>query len=114
MPTKKLTPKKLAELAARRVEVMDKLAALTKEKAQIDAQLETLDPGVPHEAGDYIIQRTPVRGLDTALIQTKYPANKRPEFYKLALDTTEFKKHFSEIELENFQQVSYRTKISEA
>lgn len=110
----KLTQKKLAELAHRRQEVMEQLKELGAEKAKIDAQLETLEPGVPHEAGDLVVIRTPIRGLDADIITKKYPASKRPEFYKLTLDTAEFKKHFSEIERQAFEKISYRTNIREA
>lgn len=110
----KLTPKKLSELAHRRQAVMDTIKELTAEKAQIDAQLELLDPGVPYEAGDLVITRTPIRALDAMIISKKFPPAKRPEFYKLALDTAEFKKHFSAIELEDFQTISYRTNVREA
>lgn len=110
----KLTQKKLSELAHRRQELIERIKADTAEKSKIDAQLDTLEPGVAHEAGDLIIRRTPVRGLDATVITKKFPASKRPEFYKLTLDTAEFKKHFSEIELEAFQKITYRTNISEA
>lgn len=110
----KLNAKKLSELGHRRREVMAQIKELETEKAKIDAQLETLEPGVPHQAGDVIIIRTPVRGLDSTAITKKFPASKRPEFYKLTLDTAEFKKHFSEIERQAFEKITYRTNVQDA
>jgi len=110
----KLTPAKITKLAARRREVMSEIDKLTKEKAQIDAQLEALEPGHIYEAGDLVISRNPVRGLDSPLIEKTFPASRFPEYYKLTLDTAEFKKHFSAIDLENFQKISYRISIKEA
>lgn len=110
----KLTPAKLSKLGHRRREIMAQIKELTEEKAKIDAQVEQLDPGVPYEAEDLIISRTPIANLDAATIEKKFPPSKRPEFYKLTLDTAEFKKHFSAIELQDYQTVSYRINIKDA
>lgn len=110
----KLTPKKLATLAARRHEVTTLLAALTKEKAQIDAQLEVLEPGKFYETGDYVVSRTPRAMLDADLISKEFPPSQRPELYKLTLDTAEFKRYFSPVDQESYQKISYVTKVVEA
>src|SRR5690606_1122613 len=104
--TKKISPAKLAELAKRRYEIAAHLAELTQEKAKIDAQLDGLPAGA-YEAGEYIIQRNPRRMLDTEKIQQTFPPSRNPEYYKLTLDTAEFKKYFSDIQLEDFQKVAY-------
>ena len=110
----KLTPSKLSKLGHRRREIMDQIKELTDEKAKIDAQFEALEPGTPHEADDLVITRTPIATLDASIIAKKFPAAKRPEFYKLTLDTAEFKKHFSAIELQDYQTVSYRINVKDA
>lgn len=108
-----LSANKLNKLAHRRVEVMLELAQLNKEKAAIDLELETLEPGKPYKAGDLRVVRTAVNMLDAPTIAEAFPASKRPEFYKLALDTAEFKKHFSAVELAAYQKPSYRITIKE-
>lgn len=109
MPTKKAP--RPTQLAARRREIMDTIAALTKEKAEIDAQLDLL-PRDTDLTGDGVhLSFSPVRGLDTEFITKKFPATKRPEFYKLVLDTAEFKKHFSPNELVDFEKITYRTNV---
>ena len=111
---RQLTPAKLSKLGHRRQEIQAEIKKLEEEKAKIDGQIHTLDPDTPYAAGDLIITRTAFRGLDSAVIAKKFPAAKRPEFYKLSLDTAEFKKHFSAIELEAFQTVSYRISVKDA
>lgn len=110
----KLTPSKLSKLGHRRREILEQIKELNNEKAKIDAQIEQLEPGIPHEADDLVITRTPIATLDAAIIAKKFPASKRPEFYKLTLDTAEFKKHFSAIELQDYQTVSYRINVKDA
>ena len=109
MPTKKAP--RPTQLAARRREIMDTITALTKEKAEIDEQLLLLDPSTDLAGDGVTLSFTPVHSLDTAFVTKKFPASKRPEFYKLALDTAEFKKHFSPNELEDFQRISYRINV---
>ena len=109
MPTKKAP--RPTQLAARRREIMDTINALTKEKAELDEKLLSLDLSQDYVGDGVALSFTPVHTLDTAFITKKFPASKRPEFYKLSLDTSEFKKHFSPNELEDFQRVSYRIKI---
>lgn len=107
---KKPTP---TQLGARRREIMNTIDALTKEKAEIDAELNKLDPSYEAEGDGIKLSFTAVRSLDTATIIKKFPASKRPEFYKLTLDTAEFKKHFSAHDLEPFQTVGRRINVKE-
>lgn len=109
MPTKKAP--RPTQLAARRREIMDQIAALTKEKTAIDEKLLELDPDTDLTGDGVSLSFTPVHSLDTAFVTKKFPVSKHPEFYKLALDTTEFKKHFSPNELEDFQKVTYRINV---
>ena len=102
------------QLAARRREVTEQIDALTKEKAEIDAKLLALDPKEEYTGDGVHLSFSPFRTLDTAYIAKKFPASKRPEFYKLTLDTAEFKKAFSANELETMQRITYRIKVTEA
>lgn len=110
MAAPKNTPTKLA---ARRQELMSTIKALTEEKAAIDAKLLALDLTKHYEGDGVALSFTPVRGLDNAIITKKFPASKRPEFYKLALDIGEFRKHFSPVEIETFEKISYRITVKE-
>lgn len=99
--------------AARRKEVMAAIDALTKEKAEIDARLLALDLTKDYTGDGVRLSFTPVHGLDNAAITKKFPAAKRPEFYKLALDITAFRQHFSPVELESFEKITHRIKVEE-
>ncbi len=112
MPTKKAP--RPTQLAARRREIMETINALTKEKAAIDEELLSLDLSQDYVGDGVALSFTPVHTLDTAFITKKFPAAKRPEFYKLTLDTAEFKKHFSPNELEDFQKVTHRISVKDA
>lgn len=109
MPTKKAP--RPTQLAARRREIMDTINALTKEKAEIDEQLDLLPKDTDLSGDGVTLSFTPIHTLDTTFITKKFPASKRPEFYKLTLDTAEFKKHFSPNELEDFQKVTHRINV---
>lgn len=111
MPTKKDTPTKLG---IRRREIMATIKALEAEKAEIDAKLLDLDKDSEFKGDGVIVSFTPVRGLDNAFITKKYPAAKRPEFYKLTLDVAAFRQHFSPVELETFEKISYRINVKDA
>lgn len=106
----KLTKAQIAKLAARRMEVDQLIKDLTAEKAEITAKLDTLPLGQT-DAGDNIVTRTPFRTLDADLITTDFPASRNPEYYKLTLDTAEFKKHFSAVDLESYQKVTHRISV---
>ena len=110
MAAKKNSPTKLA---ARRREVMEQIDALTKEKAQLDAQLLDLDLDQAYSGDGVLLTFTKVHSLDSVYITKRYPATKHPEFYKLALDTAEFKKHFSPKELETMQKITHRISIKD-
>lgn len=99
--------------AARRKEVMAAIDALTKEKAEIDARLLALDLTKDYTGDGVRLSFTPVQGLDNAAITKKFPAAKRPEFYKLALDIAAFRRHFSPVELESFEKITHRIKVEE-
>ena len=101
------------KLGARRKEVTDLIAKLTKEKEILDHKLLSLDTSEIYEGEGIVLSFTPVRTLDTKFITSEYPASKNPEFYKLSLDTASFKQHFSPEELSTFQQISYRIKVDE-
>lgn len=107
---KKSTP---TQLATRRREVTEQIAALTKEKAELDEKLLALDTSEVYEGDGIRLSFTKVHTLDTTYIAKKYPASKNPEFYKLALDTAEFKKAFSTNDLATMQKISYRINISD-
>lgn len=110
----KLTRAQITKLAARRKEVMALSAELAAEKADIDAKLLTVDLSESYEGNGVVLSFTPVHTLDSAFIEKKFPAAKRPEFYKLTLDTAEFKKHFAPNELATFQKVTHRISVKEA
>ena len=105
---------KATKLAAERRELMDDIAALTKRKAEIDAELLKLDPDKTYTGDGVELSFTPVRGLDSALIAKRFPASRRPEFYKLSLDVAEFRKHFAEKDLEPYEKVSTRISVKAA
>ena len=109
----KITKAKLIEMAKRRVEVMAEIKELEAEKAKIDAKLLALDLTKDYTGDGVRLSFTPVRGLDNAAIVKKFPAAKRPEFYKLALDITAFRQHFSPVELESFEKITHRIKVEE-
>lgn len=111
MPTKKNTPTKLA---ARLKEVNEAIKALTEEKAKLTEALLSNDTSQSYAGDGIVLSFTPVRTLDSTYIAKKFPATKRPEFYKLSLDTAEVKKHFAPNELETMQKVSYRINVKEA
>lgn len=102
------------KLGARRREIMAAVDALNKEKAEIDAKLLALDLDETYTGDGVVVSFTPVHTLDSAFITKKYPASKRPEFYKLTLDTAEFKSHFSARELATFQKVTHRISVKDA
>ena len=104
--------KNITKLAARRREVAELIKNLTDEKNELDAKLLTADPSKKYVGDGVSLSFTPVRTLDTPTIVKKYPAEKFPDFYKLALDTPEFKKNFSDRELEAFQKISYRINVT--
>lgn len=109
----KLTPRTITKLAARRKEIDRLLKELTDEKAEISERLLQADYGQEYVGDGVKLTFTPVHTLDTAFITKKFPASKRPEFYKLTLDTAEFKKHFAPNELETFQKVTHRINVQE-
>lgn len=102
---------KATKLAAERRELMDSIAALTKRKAEIDAELLKLDPDKTYTGDGVELSFTSVHGLDSALIAKRFPASRRPEFYKLSLDVAEFRKHFAEKDLEPYEKVSTRINV---
>lgn len=103
----------LTKLAARRREVMEEMAALGKEKAEIDAKLLAADLDEVYTGNGVELSFTSVRNLDGPTITKKFPADKYPDYYKLTLDTPEFKRHFSAVDLEQFQVVSHRINVKE-
>lgn len=105
--------KNITKLAARRREVAELIKQLTDEKNDLDAKLLTADKGKEYVGDGVSLSFTPVRNLDTATIVKKFPADKFPDYYKLSLDTPEFKKDFSARELEAFQTVAYRINVKE-
>ena len=109
MPTKKAP--RPTQLAARRREIMDTINALTKEKAELDEKLLSLDLSQDYVGDGVTLSFTPVHTLDTAFITKKFPASKRPEFYKLSLDVGEFRRHFSSVEIEDFEKLTYRINV---
>ena len=104
---------KATKLAAERRELMDSIAALTKRKAEIDAELLKLDPNKTYTGDGVELSFTPVRGLDNALIEKRFPASRRPELYKLTLDTKEVRKAFSVNELAKYESVTTRINVKE-
>lgn len=109
MPTKKKP--RPTQLAARRREIMDTINELTKEKAAIDEELDLLPRDTDLMGDGVSLSFTPIHSLDTGFITKKFPADKHPDYYKLQLDTAEFKKHFSPKQLETFQKVTYRISV---
>lgn len=106
-----LTKAQLTKLAAERKAITSQIDELTKRKATIDEKLLSADLDQTYVGNGVALSYTPVHGLDTALIAKRFPASKRPEFYKLTLDTPAFRKHFSQVELEAFEKVTHRIKI---
>ena len=102
---------KVTKLAAERRELMDDIAMLTKRKAEIDAKLLKLDPDKTYTGDGVELSFTRVHSLDSALIAKRFPASRRPEFYKLSLDVAEFRKHFAEKDLEPYEKVSTRISV---
>ncbi len=111
MATKK--PPRATQLAAERRTLMEQIAALTKRKNEIDEALLALDLDETYTGDGVTLSFTPVRNIDTAFVTKKFPASKHPEFYKLTFDTTEFRRHFSDIEIEDFIKISHRIKVEE-
>lgn len=107
----KLTSRTITKLAAERKEVMAQIDELTKRKAAIDERLRQADTAQTYRGDGVELSFTPVRVLDTPTILKKFPATTHPDFYKLTLDTPEFKKHFSAIELEAYQKVTHRINV---
>lgn len=102
---------KATKLAAERREIMDDIAMLTKRKAAIDAELLKLDPDKTYAGDGVELSFTSVHSLDSTLIEKRFPASRRPELYKLTLDTAEVKKAFSANDLEKYQKVSTRINV---
>ena len=104
---------KATKLAAERREIMDDIAMLTKRKAEIDAELLKLDPNKTYAGDGVELSFTPVRGLNSALIEKRFPPSRRPELYKLTLDTKEVRKAFSANELEKYENITTRINVNE-
>ena len=102
---------KVTKLAAERRELMDDIAMLTKRKAEIDAKLLKLDPDKTYTGDGVELSFTRVHSLDSALIAKRFPASRRPEFYKLSLDVAECRKHFAEKDLEPYEKISTRINV---
>lgn len=107
----KLTPAMITKLAAERRDLMAQIDELTKRKKLIDEKLLSADKSKTYTGNDVEVSYTPIHTLDSDIITKKFPADEHPDYYKLALDTVEFKKHFSPKQLEEFQKVSYRIKV---
>ena len=110
MATRKPDP---TALAARRKEVTEQIAALIKEKAALDEKLHDLDPAQTYQGNGVTLSFVPVRTVDYDFMAKEFPADKRPDLYKLTLDTAEVKKQFSPLELQGWQTINYRIKIVE-
>lgn len=80
-------------------------------KAEIDAELLKLDLDKTYTGDGVELSFTRVHSLDSALIEKRFPASRRPELYKLMLDTAEVKKAFSANDLEKYQKISTRISI---
>lgn len=114
MANKKLTPAQSKKFHAAAIELAEVKAVLKTNEArkkELEELLSPLSVG-KYEFEDLTISITEVMLPDTDAIEEAFPADKRPEFYKLAVDTAEFKKHFSPIELRKYQKPSRRTNVA--
>ncbi len=80
-------------------------------KAEIDAELLKLDPDKTYAGDGVELSFTPVRGLDNVLIEKRFPPSRRPELYKITLDTKEVRKAFSANELAKYESTTTRINV---
>jgi hypothetical protein len=111
MAVRKLSTATITKLAKERREVTAQLAELTKRKDELDAKLLSVDTSKTYEGEGIALSFTPVARLDEPTITAKFTVVEYPDYYTLKLDTAEFKKHFSPVDLVAYQKISHRINI---
>ena len=105
-----MTRTQVAAAASRLKEIDAKVEALTNEKNDLKAKLGELKVG-EYAAGDYKLIVSTTKTVDAVKATKEFPADKFPEFYKLSLDVTEFRRHFSAVQVEKYLKTSPRITV---
>jgi hypothetical protein len=105
-----LTSEMMAQLVARIVTLDEQIAQLREAREILAEPLRALEAG-SYVAGPHTVSVQSASRLNAARFERAFPANVRPDLYKLTPDLGEVRRHIADVDLAEYMDASTRLVI---